>query len=165
MRCPIETGEIAEFLLGYCARKLDAGSTAVVEEHMRTCSACRELVGRQQAVWQALDSWEAAPIAVADFDRRLYRRIEAEVSWWDRLMRPFRSLLFGKGLPLVAAAGLVIFAGVLLERPVMVPGSVVPVSAQRDVVPPEQADDALQEMEMMRELDSLVHPAAADSKM
>lgn len=164
MRCPIETRENAELLLAYCSRKLDAASSAILEDHIRICPACREFASGQRAVWEALDAWEATPVS-ADFDRRLYQRIEKEVSWWDLLMRPFRPLLFRQGLPIAAAAGLLIVAGVLLERPAAVPSASSPVSAQVDVVAPEQAEHALQEMEMMREFNRLVHPDAADPKM
>ena len=164
MRCPIETRENAELLLAYCARKLDAETTAILEDHIRICPACREFAGGQQAVWKALDAWEAAPVS-ADFDRRLYQRIDKEVSWWDLLMRPFRPLLVRQGLPIAACAGLLIVAGLMLERPAAVPPSSSPVSAQVEVVAPDQAEHALQEMEMMREFNRLVHSDAADSKM
>ncbi len=82
-----------------------------------------------------------------------------------KLMRPFRPLLFRQGLPIAAAAGVLIVAGVLLERPEAAPPASVPVSAQVEVVAPEQAEHALQEMEMMREFNRLVHTDAADSKM
>jgi len=164
MRCPIETRENAEMLLAYCSRKLDAESTAILEDHIRICPACREFAGGQQAVWKALDTWEATAVS-ADFDRRLYQRIEKEVSWWDLLMRPFRPLLFRQGLPIAAAVALVIGAGVLLQRPGAVPPASVPVSAQVDVVAPDQAEHALQEMEIMREFNRLVHPDTADPKM
>ena len=164
MRCPIETRENAGILLAYCSRKLDPESTAILEDHIRICPACREFANGQQAIWKALDSWEAAPVS-ADFDRRLYHRIEKEVSWWDLLTRPLRPLLFRQGLPIAAAACLVIVAGVLLERPEVVPPESVPVSAQVDVVAPEQAEHALQEMEIMRDFNRLVHADAVDPKM
>jgi len=164
MRCPIDTRENAEFLLAYCSRKLDAASAAILEDHIRICPACREFARGQQAVWEALDVWEAAPVS-PDFDRRLYQRIEKEVSWWDLLMRPFRPLRFRQGLPIAAAAGLVIVAGILLERPAAVPSANSPQSAQVDVVAPDQAEHALQEMEMMREFNRLVHSDAAEPKM
>ena len=49
---------------------------AILERHIAICPACREFAAGQRAVWQALDTWEAAPVS-PDFDRRLYRRIEA----------------------------------------------------------------------------------------
>ena len=80
-------------------------------------------------------------------------------------MRPFRPLRFRQGLPIAAAAGLVIVAGILLERPAAVPSANSPQSAQVDVVAPDQAEHALQEMEMMREFNRLVHSDAAEPKM
>ena len=53
----------------------------------------------------------------------------------------------------------------MLERPAAVPPANSPESAQVDVVPPDQAEHALQEMEMMREFNRLVHPDAAEPKM
>ena len=80
MNCPMEKPEGAERLVAYCARKLDARSTAAVEEHLPGCGVCASFVRGQNAVWAALDNWEAAPVS-ADFDRRLHQRIEREVSW------------------------------------------------------------------------------------
>jgi hypothetical protein len=164
MKCPIETQESAEVLLAYGLRKLDSDATAMVEEHIRACPACSDFARGQAAVWKALDAWEAAPVS-PDFDRRLYQRIEKEVSWWDLLVRPFRPLFFREGLPIAAAAVLVIAAGVLLERPDRVAVERGPVSAQVEVVAPEQAEHALQEMEMMREFNRLVHADATEPKM
>src|ERR1039458_6662773 len=99
MKCPIETRESAELLLAYCNRNLDAESTAMLERHMEVCPACREFASGQRAVWEALDVWEAAPVT-SDFNHRLYRRIDREVSWWHLLMRPFRPVLVRQGLPI-----------------------------------------------------------------
>jgi anti-sigma factor RsiW len=163
MRCPIETQESVDVLLEYASGKLDATRTEILEQHLRECAACREFSEGQKAVWIALDRFEAPPVS-AGFDRALYQRIDREVSWWDLLLRPFRPLLLRQGLPLAAAIGLLIVAGVI-ERPAAVAPAPVPVSAQLDVVPPEQAEHALQEMEMMREFNLLVHPDASDPKM
>jgi anti-sigma factor RsiW len=164
MKCPIATQESAEVLLAYCSHKLDPDAAAMVEQHIRACAACGEFARRQASVWKALDTWEAAPVS-PDFDRRLYQRIEKEVSWWDLLMRPFRPLLFREGLPIAAAAVVVIAAGVLIERPDRVPAERGPVSAQVEAVAPEQAEHALQEMEIMREFNRLVHADATEPKM
>src|SRR3954466_221456 len=111
MKCPIETEENAEMLLDYCARKLNPESTAILERHIAICPACHQFADGQRALWNALDAWETTPVA-ADFDRRMYSRIAHEVSWWHRLVRPFRPLSVRQGLP-VAAACLVVIAGVL----------------------------------------------------
>lgn len=164
MRCPIETQEHAELLLAYCSRSLDAERRAKLEEHMRGCPSCREFVGGQKAVWEALDTWEAAPVSM-DFDRRLYQRIQQEVSWWDLLMRPFRPLLLRQGLPIAATAGLVVMAALMFQQPANVSRSTAPESAQVEAMPPEQVEHALDDMEMIREFNRLVRPDTAEPKM
>lgn len=164
MRCPIETQDNAELLLAYCSRSLDAERMARLEEHIRDCPSCREFAFGQRAVWEALDTWEAAPVS-RDFDRRLYQRIQQEVSWWDLLVRPFRPLLVRQGLPIAATAGLVLMAGLLFQHPSNVPPSTAPESAQVEAMPPEQVEHALDEMETMREFNRLVRPDTAEPKM
>ncbi len=164
MKCPIETRENAELLLAYCTRKLDAESAAILERHMEICPACREFASGQRAVWEALDAWEAAPVTL-DFDRRLYRRIDREVSWWNLLMRPLRPVLVRQGLPIAAAAGLLVMAGVLLERPASGPSAAQPQSAQVDALQPDQVEHALDTMHMLGEFSSRVRGDAADPKM
>jgi anti-sigma factor RsiW len=159
MRCPIETPDSADLLLAYCSRKLDATRAAVLENHIEMCPACRKFTETQQSVWEALDRWEAAPVS-ADFDRRLYRRIEQEQSWWDRIAGPLRPYLFRQGLPATAAAALVIAAGLLLERPAAPP----PV-AQESVQAVDQAEQALTEMEMVREFSAAVRPESAGPRL
>lgn len=153
MKCPIETRESAELLLEYCARRLDPESTAILQRHIAICPACREFADGQRALWEALDAWETTPVS-ADFDRRMYSRIEKEVSWWDRLVRPFRPLLVRQGLP-VAAACLVVMAGVFLERQGAVPRQDTE-SAQVETVQPEQVERALDAMEMLSEFNQHV---------
>ncbi len=104
MRCPTANQENAELLLAHVSRTLDAERAAVLEEHMARCAACRDYYAAQLAVWAALDHWEAPPVS-ADFDRRLYRRIEAVSRPWD-LARVFRAVLRaargaagGRGVP------------------------------------------------------------------
>ena len=164
MNCPMENRE-SDLLLAYCAGRLDITRSVEIEEHVKTCAACREFAERQQAVWKALDAWEAAPVS-ADFNRRLYARIDQDVSWWDLILRPFRPLTMRHGLPIAAAAGVVIMASFLLERPAgMPPGAVPQTSANIESVAPDQAEQTLSEMEMMRELNRLVHSEGADSKI
>jgi anti-sigma factor RsiW len=158
MKCPIETQENAEVLLAYCARRLDAETTVLLERHLAGCPACREFQKNQEAVWQALDAWEAMPVS-ADFDRRLYQRIdqeEAHLSWWDRLMRPLRPMMapvwMGRSVPVAAAACLLVLAGVILQRP---DGVVVPEPIASDPriesIQPDQVERTLDDMEMLRQ--------------
>jgi len=149
MKCLVETRESVELLLAYCARKLDAENAALVERHIGICPACQEFANGQRALWEALDTWEAAPVS-PDFNRRLYQRIEKEVSWWSLLMRPFRPLLVRQGLPVAAAALMAVMAGALLQRPVLQqPVKPQPESAQWEPVQPEQVEHALEAMQML----------------
>ena len=102
MKCPMETRENAGWLVDYASGKLDAATRAEFEEHLEACPACREFAGGHQAVWQALDAWEPAPVSM-DFDRRLYGRIDQQVSWWARLLQPLNPL-FRHAVPIGAAA-------------------------------------------------------------
>lgn len=165
MNCPMEGREGTEILLAYCAGKLDRARSCTLEEHIKLCPACREFVVGQQAVWTALDAWEPAPVS-PDFDRRLYARIEKEVSLWDLLLRPFRPLLVRQGLPVAAAAAVVIMAGFLIDRPAgLYPAEAGPTEANVESMAPEQAEQTVQDMEMLRELNRLVHPENPDSKI
>ena len=155
MKCPIETHENAELLLAYCARKLDPETQILLERPLAVCPACREFQRNQETVWQALDAWDAMPVS-SDFDRRLYRRIEEEkahASWWSRLVAPFRPAFalptMSRGVPLAAAACLLVLAGVIMERP----GNVVvsEESASIESIQPDQVERTLDDMEMLRQ--------------
>ena len=150
MKCPMETGEIAE-LLSYSSRNPDAARSSEWERHLESCSACREFVAGQQAVWQALDAWEA-PAVSGDFDRRLLRRIELESQpgrpWWVRWLHPGGPLLVRRGLPIAAAAGLLIVAGWMLGRPSL-SRAPLPRSPQVEALQPEQVEHAFDDMQML----------------
>jgi hypothetical protein len=187
MKCIIETQESAELLLAYCARKLDAENTELLERHIEICPACREFANGQRALWEALDSWEAAPVP-PDFNRRLYQRIEKEVSWWDLLIRPFRPMpadgpsvqpggwgalshrALRQGVPVAAAACVIVMAGALLQRPAAVQPAPQTESAQLESVQPEQVEQALKAMQMLSDFSGDVghrarRPAGNESKM
>jgi anti-sigma factor RsiW len=162
----MESGGNAGHLLDYAAGKLKADARAQVEQHIEACLACREFIGAQQAVWQALEDWDPAEVSL-DFDRRLYTRIEQDVSswarWWTHLMRPLNPLL-RHSVPIAATAGVVIMAGLLMNRPAAVPAAPAPQSAQVEALQPEQVESALDDMEMLREFNHLV-PDNAGPKM
>jgi hypothetical protein len=168
MNCPMESREHAEWLLDYRAGKLKPESAAKLEEHIATCRACEEFARGQRAVWEALDGWEAAPVS-ADFDRRLYQRIEAQVSWWDVLVRPFRSPFRAvtprRTLAALAAACLLLTAGILLEPPAISPAPAPNDMAQVDTVQPEQVERTLDAMEMLNEFSQHVSTDRPDSKL
>jgi anti-sigma factor RsiW len=155
MKCPIETHENAELLLAYCARKLDPETQGILERHLAVCPECRNFQKSQETVWQALDAWEAMPVS-ADFDRRLYGRIEEEQAhsaWWSLVAR-FRAVvvvpLISRSVPVAAAACLLMLAGVILEGPnhVTAPEDV----AERiESIQPDQVERTLDDMEMLRQ--------------
>ncbi len=164
MKCPTETPQSVELLLAMAANRLEGPQAAVVAEHAAACPTCRAFTAAQEAVWQSLDAWEAPPIS-ADFDRRLYQRIEQQVSWLDRLLRPLRPLVFNRAVPIAAAAGLLIVVGLWIQRPDTAPVGAVPESAQIEAIPPEQAQHALEEMDLMRQFSQMVHTDPADPRM
>ena len=162
MKCPSETRESAEILLAYSSGELDHERTAWLKAHLEGCAACREFVNGQKAVWESLDLWEAPPVSM-DFDRRLYHRIEEQVSWWDMMVRPFRSLLVRQGLPLAAAATLLIAAGLLLDRPSVTP--VAPPESAQVELQPDQMESALDQVETLSQFTHLLRTDSPDSQM
>jgi anti-sigma factor RsiW len=165
MNCPMENREGEELLLNYVSGALDAQAAASFDRHMLTCAACRQFAHGQKAVWQALDLFEPASIS-ADFDRRLYQRLE-KISWWDRMVAAFRSpMLTHRGLPIAAAAAALLVAGVVWERPsVAPPKPQAPLSAEVQTLQPDQVQHALDDMEMLREFNHLMRSDPAESKM
>jgi len=166
MNCPLETRESAQLLLDYCNRKLEPESVAIIERHVALCSVCREFARGQSAVWEALNDWEAAPVS-ADFDNRLYRRIEAQASWWELLVRPFRPfrhVTLRRSLTAASMACLLLVAGILLERPGVSPAPVPNDMAQVDLQP-EQVERTLDAMEMLSEFSHHVRTDIPNSKL
>jgi hypothetical protein len=163
MKCPIETPEGAELLLAFSFRKVDAERAVVLENHVHECARCGEFLAAQRSVDEALDMWSAPPVS-ADFDRRLYRRIEQEAGWWEFLLRPLRLVFAARLVPMTAATVLLVAAGLWIERPGDVP-AVPPRSAQVEALPPEQAEPALQEMQIIQEFSNLVHADSANPRM
>ena len=154
MRCPIENGE-GEVLL-------DSVRSASLEDHIRGCAACGEFVAAQMATDGSLELWDAPPVSI-DFDRRLYSRIAKEVPWWESLVRPFRPVFARRLVPIMAAAGLLIAAGLWLDRPGSMPPP--PESAEVQPLPPDQAEHALQDMETIQEFSRLIHADAAEPRL
>lgn len=163
MKCPMETRE-NDVLLAYSSRKLDAAQQSLLDGHVENCAACREFVQAQRAVWDALDAWEAAPVSL-DFDRRLYQRIDQQVSWFERAMRPFYSFGFRRVLPIAASAGVVLMAGLLVQRTSVTPQAPLKDTAQMESIQPEQLEHALDEMDALSQLSRPVRADKADSEM
>jgi anti-sigma factor RsiW len=143
MRCPRENKEEAD-LLAFSTGTLEPAQAALIQEHVKTCSACSEFVLGQRAVWDALDAWEP-PAITADFDRRLFQRLEQKAGWWDRWLVSFRAAL----IPITAAACLIVVAGLIsLHSPRVAPAP-QPRAAQVENLPPDQVVNAVDDLQML----------------
>ncbi len=154
MDCPIRTQENTDWLLDLAAGRLRGERAAELARHVETCGDCAGFVNAQQAIWNALDEWEPEPVSL-DFDRRLYKTIEAArpASGLARMVRRVIGPLQPLWRPVVplAAACLLIVAGVMLHAPRTLMGPVD--SAVRvERIEPEQVERTLDDMQMLREL-------------
>ena len=150
MKCPIETQENAELLLSYSANRLDPAAARALEAHMDGCMACREFRDSQSALWATLDQWEPRPVS-ADFDRRLYRRIEEQQqeNWWSRILGSSRPMFLRPALPLAATACLLLVAGFIIDTPGV--RNPAPIAETPQVREAEQVERTLDDMEMLRQ--------------
>jgi anti-sigma factor RsiW len=157
----MEARQGSELLLEYTAGRLAPGEAAALEAHLEGCARCREFAQSQKAVWRALEAWEAEPVSM-DFDRRLFARIEQPpVSWWARLT----GQVMHHAVPVAAAAGVMILAGLMLERPSVTPVAPPRESAQVETLGPEQVQSALDDMQMLRDFNHLVRADSAEPRM
>ena len=153
MNCPLETRENAQLLLDYCTPQARTGVQWLSWNAISQSAApAGNSPGGQRAVWQAMDAWEAAPVS-ADFDSRLYRRIESAGFLVGSAAAPVpsgdaaaRSAGHGDGLP--AGGGRSSCWSVPQFRPLPSPPGDV---AQVDTVQPEQVEHALDAMEILNE--------------
>ncbi|MEO8592558.1 MAG: hypothetical protein ABI759_04480 [Candidatus Solibacter sp.] len=167
MDCPLQSREGAQLLLERCTGGAHAAPAGDLVRHIAECAVCRAFTEQQRSVWEAMDTWEAAPVS-ADFDQRLYRRIAAQTSWWERLLLPLRQASFGRSIPAAAMAGLLVMAGIVLVRPGVSP--VAPPAravehAQGETLQPEQVEYTLDSMEVLEEFSQRVRPDAPESKL
>ena len=162
MNCPIKTHENTDWLLEYAAGRLDRERAAEVARHVEVCRECARLVEEQRVVWNTLERWEPETVS-ADFDRRLYRRIdEAKAGgWMARVFGPLKTLW--RPMVPVAAACLLIAAGVILHTPQAL---VSPADSEARVekIEPEQVERTLDDMQMLRELAVKPNPESQRSK-
>ncbi len=165
MKCPMETRETSELLLAYCARRLDPETAAWLERHIASCAACGETFRAQARVWQALDEWEAAEIS-PDFNRRLYRAIDeqARTSWWQRIARAFEPFSVHRGLPVAAAACLLIMAGVIVrQREAPTAPAPAAETVRVESVAVDQVEKSLEDLELLRDFNTNLRAAAQQS--
>jgi anti-sigma factor RsiW len=170
MNCPLLREETADVLLDYTAGRLDPSRSALIERHMKGCAACDAFRLEQAAVWHALDVWEPAPVSL-DFNRKLWQRIDAQVPWYRSLADALR---FGNWKPAapLAVAILVIAGGFLMDHQGdRVPNSgAVPtiqgVSVQGvSVNEADQLEQTLDDIQMLRQLDSVAAPNGIAKQM
>ncbi len=161
MTCPLQSDN-ADVLLDYCARSLDAERKAMLEVHMEYCADCREMAKAQMEVWAAMDSYEAEAIS-ADFDRKLYARMAEidRVPAWERFWAPVREYLQGQPawkpvLSIAAASAVLALVFVVGGDGPPAPG--LEPTATIDVRDVEQAERALEDMEMLKQFE-VVAPA------
>ncbi|MDQ6663807.1 MAG: hypothetical protein M3Z23_05400 [Acidobacteriota bacterium] len=171
----MENSESADILLAYCARKLDVDTVAILERHMAICPECAQLRDGQQTVWNALDSWQAPPVS-ADFDRRLFERIDAPNAannpapnaWyrrgWEHVREAFRPIAWRPAFPL-AAAGVLVVAGFLLDhRPAPIVSRPSPPEIRVSISEADQVEKTLEDMEMLRQFDAVSKDNKPESK-
>jgi hypothetical protein len=147
----MQSRENADVLLQYVERKLAPETAAAFEGHVEFCPACREALGAQQAVWSALDAWEAAEIS-PDFNRRLYQRIESERrrAWWKRMFEPVLPWSVRPAMPLAAAC--MVLMAVMVFRGPADPGWQGKSMRSAESIDIEQVERTLDDLEMLQQL-------------
>ena len=162
MSCQIRSEEHIDHLLAYSAGKLRGEAAAKLEMHMRTCQDCAMIGKAQSNVWNLLDTWEAKPVS-ADFNRRLYARIDAaaSASWFDRFssaVSEFLRPVFARPAFPLAAATLVIVAGFVLDhpgQPLSPNGKALHASSvEINKLELDQVESTLDDIEMLRQFDA-----------
>jgi anti-sigma factor RsiW len=159
MTCPLRTEE-TDLLLDYSAGRLDAARTAILARHMESCPDCASFRMEQKTVWDALDTWEPAPVSM-DFNRRLWQRIEAAAAapWYKNLGESIRFANWKPVIPLTAAI-LVIAAGFLLDHPGARTNSVPGVSVKEA----NQVEQTLDDIQLLDQLDVVIPVSTGKSK-
>ena len=133
----------------------------LVEAHIESCLECKAVTASQKAVWDVLDLWEAEPVS-ADFDRRLYERIEKrDAGLWARLSGFVSGIHFRPVFTLSAACATVILAMLLSVPSMNVFNQSEPV-IRIETSEIEQAERALDDMDMLNKLG--VVAMSSDSK-
>ncbi len=156
MNCLIQTKTSAE-LIDYCAGRLGPERAEAVEAHARICPACRELIGSQRAVWQALEHWDAPPVS-NHFDRQLYARIDAEerssgaIVKWARAAVARWSPVSWRLPVAVAAACAAVALAIVVEMPADRSAPPPEPPARMEHVDIEQIERTLDDMTMLKQL-------------
>lgn len=164
MNCPQKD---VDLLVRRAAGRLSPAEEAVLEQHLRNCSECREAAAAQRSVWNALDEWSAEPVS-EDFDQRLWARIAARdaESIWSRFWQAVAHGLSWKVSLSVAGACAIVLAILLLRAPVGEngPQGPAPAIAAQKTIDIDQVESALDDVDMLNQLGvAAPAPAKADS--
>ena len=162
----MEYREGSELLLGYVSGAADTDTSAALKNHIEACAPCQKFVREQRAVWDLLDAFEPEPVS-ADFNRRLYQRIDQPVTWRERFAGSWQTFRFWHGLPVAGAlAAALIVGGVIWQMPSSKPShhySKAPITAKVDALQPDQLESALDDMEMLRDFNSVMRSDSPDA--
>jgi|SRR5579883_1767412 anti-sigma factor RsiW len=163
MKCPIDSRE-SEILVAYSSGLLESEQTPMLAAHVEMCPACQKFVDHQRTVWDTLDVWQAPPVS-ADFNRRLYQKLEQPSSWFERLMHSLQWSGLRQAIPIAASAGVILMAGLLLQHNYTPPQTASHDTPAVEAIQPEELENALSEMEALSQLSRHVDADNTDSKM
>jgi anti-sigma factor RsiW len=162
--CPTE-----DVLLDYTAGCLDPVQTALFERHADQCAHCAALRTAQAEVWLRLDEWKPNPVS-AGFNRELWRRIDADSqspSWTSRLAEVMKFDFWKQVAPLAVAVALVV-TGYVLDHsghPLAKPQTNTTASIAVTVSDADQLEQALDEIQLLHQVDAEAAAAKADSRV
>jgi len=147
MKCALECDVSAELVIGYGAGTLDPDRATAFERHMEYCVACCDAVAAQKTLWAALDAalddaGQSALPVWADFDRRLFQRIQRDENrnWW-------------KWHALVPATA--VCAALAAMLPLRTPDP-APLPQVQPALQIEQVEHALDDMDMLNQLGTAI---------
>ncbi len=166
MECLARSVSGNALLMEYVAGRVWGRDAARVAQHLRECEICGAQAEGQQKIWELLDCWEAVPVSTG-FNRRLYARIQesAPARLHGLLARLLTRWVARPAMP-IAALSLLAIAGFYLERP-QPPVARPATQASPAVVSPrdaEQLDKALDDLQLLHQLDLVKDEAANASK-
>ena len=140
MTCLRENLKGADLLIGYLEGTLSPEERAELDQHASSCPECRGLLAMQAMLDD--DVPNDVPEVSADFDARLYARMQAEQKqWWQRfLWRP--------AVPLAAAAAILTVMLVVNSRAPKQPSD-EPKQARVDGFEIEQLEQALDDLDLL----------------
>ena len=153
INCPSRRKETTLFL-DYASGRLSAAEAAVVAQHANECDDCAAALLEYSSVSDALDFWDAPPVS-PQFNRRLWDRIEAaaDAPFYVRVVDWFRFHSLKPAIP-VAAAALIIAVGFLFDHPSGIKNP--PANNRVSATEADQAERALDDLQLLRQLDAAV---------